>query len=134
MGHCVKGDLKQAMEVFREMQSKSLVNDCIVYNTLLDGCVKLCQWDLADEILEDLERSGVAQSSFTLGILVKMHGRRRQLDKAFQLFEELPKKWGFCANERAKTCLVSACILNNALPVRFSCGGSARPQSHIQWT
>eukprot|EP00932_Pfiesteria_piscicida_P017547 SRR837773.4424.p2 GENE.SRR837773.4424~~SRR837773.4424.p2 ORF type:complete len:186 (-),score=87.45 SRR837773.4424:121-636(-) len=50
-----------------------------------------------------------------MGILMKMWGRRRQLDKAFEALEVLPKRHGFTANSQVKTCLICACINNSAI-------------------
>ena len=44
-----------------------------------------------------------------------MYGRR-MLDKAFQVAEDMPKRWGFAPNPQVYMCLMSACFLNNNLP------------------
>merc|ERR1719456_228637 len=97
-GYCVKGDLDKAFEVFRGMQGNGMAVDSIIYNTVLDGCTRHNRMDLADLLLEDMERRQVPPSNFTLGIIVKMWGRRRQLEKAMEAVETLPKKHGFVAN------------------------------------
>merc|ERR1719432_421784 len=89
-GYCVKGDLDKAFEVFRGMQRSSMANDAIIYNTILDGCTRHSRMDLADKILFDLEKYQIIPSNFTLGILVKMYGRRHMLDKAFEVVAEMP--------------------------------------------
>jgi len=119
-GYCVKGDLDKAFEVFADVQKNNIARDAIIYNTLLDGCTRHGRWDIADKVLQDMERNQVSASSFTLGILVKMHVRRHQLDKAFQAVEELPKKHGFAINEQVSTCLMCACLNNNALDKAIS--------------
>jgi pentatricopeptide repeat protein len=116
-GYCVGGDLEAAFEVFRNMQKNNMAKDSVVYNTLLDGCTRHSRNDLADEVLADMERLNVMPSNFTLGIVVKMYGRRRQLGKAFEAFEEIPRRNGFQPNQQVRTCLMSAC-LNNASPER----------------
>mmetsp|Transcript_36262 Transcript_36262/g.67748 ORF Transcript_36262/g.67748 Transcript_36262/m.67748 type:complete len:1020 (+) Transcript_36262:109-3168(+) len=112
-GYCFKGDLDKAFEVFRSMRQNQMANDSVIYNTLLDGCVRHNRMDLAETLLEDMNRFSISPSNFTLGILVKMYGRRRQLDKAFKTVEEIPKKYGFKANGQVKTCLINACLNNN---------------------
>jgi pentatricopeptide repeat protein len=114
-GYCVKGDLDKAYEVFTNTQQNNMAYDAIIYNTVLDGCTRHGRWDIADKILQDMERNKVPASSFTLGILVKMYGRRHQLDKAFEAVEELPKKHGFMLNAQVSTCLMCACLNNNAV-------------------
>lgn len=111
-GYCIAGDLDKAFEVFRSMQQNQTNNDSACYNTLLDGCVRSNRMDLADLLLEDMEKFDIAASNFTLGILMKMYGRRKQLDKAFRALEEIPKKHRFRPNAQVKTCLMCACLNN----------------------
>mmetsp|Transcript_78127 Transcript_78127/g.252929 ORF Transcript_78127/g.252929 Transcript_78127/m.252929 type:complete len:369 (-) Transcript_78127:4-1110(-) len=118
-GYCVKGDLDKAFEVFRSMQRGDMAGDCIIYNTMLDGCTRHGRMDLADELLADMEKYSVAPSNFTLGILVKMWGRRKNLDKAFEVVEGLPRRFGFTANAQVRTCLMCACLNNGAVDRAF---------------
>jgi pentatricopeptide repeat protein len=111
-GYCVRGELDKAMEVFRTMQSNSMAVDCVIYNTMLDGCTRHNRMDLADQVLEDMERLKVRASNFTLGILIKMYGKQRRLDKVFEVVAELPKKHGITPNAQVSTCLIGACLNN----------------------
>jgi pentatricopeptide repeat protein len=113
-GYCKKGDLDTAFEVFRSMQESGMAVDSIIYNTVMDGCTRHNRMDLVDLVLEDMKRLNIKPSNFTLGILIKMYGRRHQLDKAFEVIEELPRKYGFQANSQAKTCLMCACLSNHS--------------------
>eukprot|EP00933_Yihiella_yeosuensis_P054912 TRINITY_DN534_c0_g1_i1.p1 TRINITY_DN534_c0_g1~~TRINITY_DN534_c0_g1_i1.p1 ORF type:complete len:1046 (-),score=300.81 TRINITY_DN534_c0_g1_i1:90-3227(-) len=114
-GYCVNGDLDRAFEVFKEMQSQKMIRDAIVYNTLLDGCARYGRKDMAELLLEDMEARKVTPTNFTLGILIKMYGRQKQLDKAFAALETLPKQGGFSPNTQVLTSLMSACLNNNAV-------------------
>jgi len=118
-GYCVKGDLDKAFEVFRGMQKNKMAGDSIIYNTVLDGCTRHGRMDLADVLLEDMDKFGVVPSNFTLGILVKMYGRRRQLHRALEVVKELPARHGFLPNAQVRTCLMCTCINNNALDTAF---------------
>mmetsp|Transcript_115522 Transcript_115522/g.337956 ORF Transcript_115522/g.337956 Transcript_115522/m.337956 type:complete len:1040 (-) Transcript_115522:178-3297(-) len=114
-GYCVKGNLDKAFEVFRSIQKNDMSRDSVIYNTVLDGCTRYGRFDLADQLLSDMERYKIIPSNFTIGILVKMYGRRRMLDKAFEVVEELPKRFGFAANAQVSTCLINACLNSNAI-------------------
>jgi pentatricopeptide repeat protein len=114
-GYCMKGDLDKAFEVFRQMQTNNMAADSIIYNTMLDGCTRHNRMDLADEVLKDFEAYKIKPSNFTLGILVKMYGRRKQLDKAFEIVEVLPKQHGFKANAQIRAGLICACLSNRCL-------------------
>lgn len=118
-GYCFMGDLDKAFEVLRDMQKNHMAKDSVIYNTLLDGCVRHDRMDLADLILEDMENFNIVPSNFTLGILVKMYGRRKQLKKAFEAMSELQKRHGFKANDHVKTCLMSACFHNHDVEAAF---------------
>merc|ERR1719502_1958671 len=83
-GHCVNGDLEKALTVFNGLLADVNSNTVIVYNTILDGCVKHNRFDIADTLLTNMKKWGIEPSNFTLGIIVKMWGRRRQLSKALQ--------------------------------------------------
>jgi len=119
-GHAAAGDLDTCFELFHRMRRQGLAKDSVVYNTLLDGCTRHNRMDLADTVVHFLEKDGVAPSSFTLGIIVKMHGKRRQLDRAFEVVEAYPVKFGVAANAQCLTCLMNACISNGALPRAWS--------------
>lgn len=112
-GYCIKGDLDKAFEVFRGMQANKMAVDSIIYNTVMDGCIRHNRLDLVDLVLDDMDKYSIKPSNFTLGILVKMYGRRRQLDKAFQIVEEFPRKHGLQVNSQVKTCLLCACLTNS---------------------
>jgi len=114
-GYCVKGNLEQAVEVFRDMQKNHMVKDSIVYNTLLDGCVRHGNYALADSLLDEMDKAGIHASNFTLGILVKMYGKRRQLDRAFEAIDRACRVPGFVPNAQVRTCLLCSCLNNNAL-------------------
>jgi len=115
----VKGDLDKAFEVLRGMQKNKMAGDSIIYNTVLDVCTRHGRMDLADVLLEDMDKFGVVPSNFTLGILVKMYGRRRQLHRALEVVKELPARHGFLPNAQVRTCLMCTCINNNALDTAF---------------
>lgn len=121
-GYCVAGDLDKAMSVFRGSQQhlSDASSPSVIFNTILDGCVRQNRNDLADQLMEEMESLGVIPSTFTLSILIKMYGRRRQLEKAFQAMKELPQKYNFSCGAQVLTCLMCVCINNNALDRAFA--------------
>jgi pentatricopeptide repeat protein len=110
--YVVKGDLDQAFEVFCTLQRSNHAVDS-VYNTILDGCTRQQRWDLADQLLANMHKYKVKPSNFTVGILVKMWGRRKQLHKAFEVIEWASQKFGLQPNVQVKTCLMCACLSSN---------------------
>lgn len=110
-GYCCKGDMDQALELFDSMLHEDIAPDLVIYNTLLDGCVKRKHHDICDTLLADMSTYWkITPNSYTLSILIKHHGRQGDLFRAFQLVDELPRSFGFSANAHVWTCLISACI------------------------
>jgi pentatricopeptide repeat protein len=114
-GFCVSGELDKAIEVLHNIPGGEGSNNTIMYNTILDGCVRHNRMDLADRLLAKVESFNVTPTSFTLGIIVKMWGRRRKISEAFAAVKTLPEKYGFKANGPVKACLFFACLRNDAL-------------------
>jgi len=131
--YCMTGELDRGYQVFRTMRRRdagvpttstlgsgsSDGSVTIAFNTLLDGCVRHNKFDLADNLLEQLEEFGVVPTNFTLCILLKMCGRRRQLARAMRAAEIWPKRYGFQANTAVKTCLMCACIKSDSVESAF---------------
>lgn len=109
-GHCAKGNVEQALGVFRVMQENHLEPDTIIYNNLIECAIGQGKYDFVDSVLKEMETNRVVASNFTVGILVKMWGRRRRLDKAFEVLDTYPKKFGFTPNVASFTALLSACF------------------------
>merc|ERR1719253_2260806 len=115
-GYCMSGDVDRAFEVMDEMKrDNKFAPDEILYNSLLDGCAKQHRVEEALKLLEDMKQSGVPPSNFTLSILVKLMGRARRLNQAFDLIDELCKANGFRPNIQVYTCLIQACIHNRQM-------------------
>lgn len=129
-GYCVTGEVDRALEVFRSLPDKQNDNRVVIYNTILDGCVRHNRNDLADVMLQNMEKWHIAPSNFTLGIVVKMWGRRRNLDSAFAALKTLPKKYCFTANGPVKTCLLFACLRNDAVDLALDVFDDIRASGH----
>jgi pentatricopeptide repeat protein len=112
--HVIKGDIDDAFRVFQDLQKDCMAFDS-VYNAMLEGCLRVNRMDLADLVIESLEKNNVKPSNFTLGILMRMYGRRRQVQKAFDVLEQLSKKHGLNPSARVKICLMCTCLNNNEM-------------------
>merc|ERR1719310_2030340 len=114
--YCSSGNLKMALRVFDEMSTSRVGDgDTVIFNTLLDGCVRKNDFELADYLIEKLDAYKIKPTNFTLGIIVKMWGRRRNLDKAFDAASTMTKRYNFEINDPVRTCLMCACLLNDDL-------------------
>merc|ERR1719473_1047780 len=114
-GYCNCNDLEQALHLFGLMQEKGIRPDAIVFNSLLDGCAKKQVPALCEQLIQDMEAAGVVPSNHSASILIKLYGRCKDLDAAFRVINEMPRKYGFRANAAVYTCLMSACIGNGQL-------------------
>jgi len=115
-GHCLSGSVDQAFEVLNEMRLGGKHQpDEILYNCLLDGCAKEHRLEDAMALYEEMKDSNIRPSNFTLCTLVKLLGRSRRLQEAFEAVEELSTKGGLKPNIQVFTCLIQACIHNRQL-------------------
>eukprot|EP00429_Kryptoperidinium_foliaceum_P030357 CAMPEP_0176152672 /NCGR_PEP_ID=MMETSP0120_2-20121206/77977_1 /TAXON_ID=160619 /ORGANISM="Kryptoperidinium foliaceum, Strain CCMP 1326" /LENGTH=1159 /DNA_ID=CAMNT_0017489687 /DNA_START=61 /DNA_END=3537 /DNA_ORIENTATION=+ len=119
-GYCAQGDVERAMSTLKEMQTQGkLTPDEIMYNSILDGCAKQHRVDDALKLLEEMKLAGIAPSNCTLSILVKLLGQARQLDRAFQMVEDLSSQNDLRPNVQVYTCLLQGCFLNKELDRAF---------------
>mmetsp|Transcript_55728 Transcript_55728/g.99229 ORF Transcript_55728/g.99229 Transcript_55728/m.99229 type:complete len:856 (+) Transcript_55728:158-2725(+) len=116
-GYCIAGNLTAALQFFEDMKKTSKVApDEVMYNSLLDGCAKQQCLDEALKLLDEMQQNKVAPSNFTLSILVKLLGRSRRLNQAFEMVDTMSKEHGFYVNVQVYTCLLQACINNRQMP------------------
>jgi len=112
-GYCAAGDLDKALELLKVMKLDArLKPDEVTYNSLLDGCAKQNRLEVALDLVNDMKESAVPVSNYTLSILVKLLGRCKRLDQAFETVDKLSCEYGFHVNLQVYTCLVQACFHN----------------------
>merc|ERR1719277_689681 len=115
-GHCQAGDIEQGFATLEQMKVEAgLRPDEIMYNSLLDGCAQNNLVDEGLKLLDRMQKEGVQPSNFTLSLLVKLMNRCRKLDNAFDLVDEISRKYGFSPNVHVYTNLIQACIANRQL-------------------
>merc|ERR1719247_492357 len=116
-GYCMDGDIDKGFAVLKDMTSRGKHEpDEILYNSLLDGCAKQHRVDDALALIDSMAEHHVRPSNFTLSILVKLLGRARRLNQAFQTVEDMCKRFDLQANIHVYTCLIYACFQNRQLP------------------
>merc|ERR1719203_562163 len=86
----------------------------MIYNNILDGCIRHSRIDLAETLVEEMEKTQVVPSNYTFGILVKLYSRRRQVDKALEIIEKMSAKYNVVPNNQVRTCLMCACLNANS--------------------
>jgi pentatricopeptide repeat protein len=110
---CSCGNVQTALSLFRQIQDRGIEFDQAAFNTLLLACSKADQVADAEDIFEQMHRSGLAPTHVTTSIMVKMYGKAKTLDKAIALTKLLEDKYGQKPNLYVYTCLIQACVQNN---------------------
>merc|ERR1719163_586548 len=119
-GFCQRGDVPTAFRILGEMRRAGLRPDEITYNTLLDGCAQSNLADEGERLLEEMQREGVAPSNYTLSVLVKLMGNCRNLERAFELVDQVCRRYRFKANAHVNSNLIQACVTSSAFPRAMS--------------
>ncbi len=71
------------------MQKRGLKPDEILYNSLLDGCSKSAQIDLAFDLYEQMLLEGIKPSTITFNSLIDACVRCNNLHKGWEILEEM---------------------------------------------
>jgi len=117
---CNCGKLKAAFQAFEVASQTNGKVDTVAFNTLLDGCIRMSENKLADKLIEMMDTCGVVPSNFTLGTVIKLYGKRQQLDKCFEACDLFKRKYGIAIDNTIKNCVMSACILNQSVDMATS--------------
>jgi len=116
-GYCAENKLDKAFELYESMlQTTKFRPDEIMYNSLLDGCARQGLYERGMQLLEEMQKEGVSPSNFTLSVLVKLATRSNRLEKAFELCEDISKKYHFKLNVHVFNNLIQGCIAHKDLP------------------
>jgi pentatricopeptide repeat protein len=110
-GFCNAGNLDRALKVLDDMKASGKHSpDEVMYNSLLGGCAKEHRPDEALQLLNDMRKYNVAPSNYTLSMLVKLMGRCRRINQAFNMLEDISKEYGLKINIQVYTCLIQGCF------------------------
>jgi len=96
-----------------DLINSGLQPDEILFNCLIDACVKFNNLGRAEDAYKQMLYLGVIPSPVTFGILIKVYGNNGMLEKAFNIFETCIKKRGVIPNDVTYGCLMDACIKSN---------------------
>jgi pentatricopeptide repeat protein len=119
-GHCSAGNVDKAMHYFGLLRARGIIPTAPLFDAILDGCAWMNMPALVEQVLADMEATGVRPSTTTLSILMRLHGMNRDTDQAFALFNELPKKHGLKLDGHAYGSLVSVCLKNDVYDMAWN--------------
>lgn len=94
---------------FLKSQKGSNTNDEIIFNCLIDVCVRLSLMDKAEKLFEEMKSLNVEPTKVTYAILIKGYGNQYNLEKAFKIFDEM-RLSNLPPNEIVYGCLLNACV------------------------
>ena len=100
------------------MEQEKIKPDEVLFNSLLDGCCKSNEIDLALTVYDSMKTQNIRPSNVTFSILVKIYGKSKQLSKALGVLEEMHKlhiKPGIVVY----TCIFSTCIKAKQISIAF---------------
>jgi len=119
-GHCSAGNVDKAMHYFRLLRERGIVPTAPLFDAILDGCAWMNMPALVEQVLADMEATGVRPSTTTLSILMRLHGMNRDTEQALALFDELPKKHGLKLDGHAYGSLISVCLKNDVYDMAWN--------------
>merc|ERR1719231_977135 len=112
---CEDGRVPEAWSTIEHILADGVRLNEVVIHSFLVACSKdqdsAAGRNLIDRLLAAKEP--VSQTSFSL--LIKLHGRCRQLDKAFDVFEEMHTVHGVAPSSSTALCLVDLCVQGREL-------------------
>eukprot|EP00929_Paragymnodinium_shiwhaense_P063844 TRINITY_DN31947_c0_g1_i1.p1 TRINITY_DN31947_c0_g1~~TRINITY_DN31947_c0_g1_i1.p1 ORF type:complete len:1043 (+),score=309.32 TRINITY_DN31947_c0_g1_i1:114-3242(+) len=119
-GYCQEGRIESALEVMEEMRANpALRPDEHTYNTVINGCARQGLYDKGMGMLQEMCEAGIRPTNFTLSVLMKLAGRGRHLEGAFEMVNNLSKKYRLHPNVQVYNNLIQACIGNRATKRAF---------------
>jgi pentatricopeptide repeat protein len=97
------------LKIVKLSKAKGIKPDEILYNCILDTCVKYNRMEQADSVYRDMQLAGVPPSKITYAIMIRGYGNDYRLDKAFEIFSEM-KMNNVTPNEIIYGCLLNASV------------------------
>jgi len=78
------------MDIYNYLRARDdMVLDEVIFNSILDGLLKSQQYADALKVYEDMRKNGVRRSNATFSILIKIHSKMDNVDKATEVYQEM---------------------------------------------
>jgi pentatricopeptide repeat protein len=104
-GYCHIGSLDNALQLAEAIKARGLRCDELVYNTLMDGCVKANDVAAGVGLFEEMVHAGMRPSSITHSILARLYQRAGYEEEATEAVAQLYAHHGIerpCGGDRAR--------------------------------
>lgn len=93
-GYCHVGDLDKALQLAEAIKARGLRCDELVYNTLMDGCVKANDVTAGVGLFEEMVYAGMRPSAITHSILARLYQRAGYEEDATEAVAQLYRHHG----------------------------------------
>ena len=113
-----ENELDLAFKLFENVKKNSKPDE-ILYNCIMDACLRFGKIDKMLELYDNMLFEGIKPSSITCGIVIKAYGMQGKLDKALQIYEQM-KQDKIEISSVTYGCLINACIKNDNLNRAFT--------------
>lgn len=110
--------LQKAFEMLKIMEKEKIKPDEVLFNSLLDGCCKSNEIDLALTVYKAMREQHIKPSNVTFSILVKIYGKSKQLTKALNVLKEM-KELKIKPGIVVYTCIIQTCIKAKQINIAF---------------
>jgi len=110
-------NIERAFEILKFVKlskTKGIKPDEILYNCILDTCVKYGKMEQAEVVFSDMKEAQVYPSRITYAILIRGFGNDYKLNRTFEIFKEM-KEQNIQPNEIIYGCLLNACVKSNKI-------------------
>lgn len=102
------------LKIVKLSKTKGIKPDEILYNCILDTCVKYGKMEQAEVVFNDMKDANVEPSKITYAVLIRGFGNDFNLNKTFEIFAEMKEK-NMQPNEIIYGCLLNACVKSNKI-------------------
>jgi len=93
-GYCYAGNIDKALQVAEAIKARGLRCDELVYNTLMDGCVKESDIAAGVGLFEEMVNAGLRPSAITHGILTRLYQKVGSEEVAAEAVAQLYQQHG----------------------------------------
>ena len=110
-------EIDLAFQLFEKVKQISKPDE-ILYNCIMDACLRFNQVDKMLELYKEMIENGINCSSVTYGIVIKAYGMKGDVDSALQMYEKM-KLNKVKISSVTYGCLINVCTKNNKLSKAF---------------
>lgn len=91
------------------MLQQGIKADEVLYNSLLDGCLKSDETELALKCFKNMKKLKIKPSNVTFSILAKIHQKMGESDKSLGILDDMAQE-GVKPGVFVYTCMIQTCI------------------------